>query len=56
MSLTLIALTGILVGFLCLVVGFFMDDAKEMPSAEGQKDKKAKSSKKKMVVQRRKVA
>ena len=42
MSLTLIAITGILVGFLCLIIGFFMEDAKPM--------------KKKMVVPRRKAA
>ena len=42
MSLTVIAITGILVGFLCLVIGFFMEDAKPM--------------KKKMVVHRHKTA
>jgi len=40
-------MTGILVGFLCLVIGFFMEDAQ---------DKKAKPTKKKMVVPRRKAA
>src|SRR5882672_3067750 len=30
MSITLIAITGILVGFLCLVIGFFMEDTKDV--------------------------
>lgn len=51
MSLTLIAMTGILVGFLCLVVGFFMEDAGDThgtrPVEKPVRRKKAVTSKKK---------
>ena len=48
MSLTLIAMTGILVGFLCLVIGFFMEDTPP--------EKRVKPMKKKKVVSMRKAA
>ena len=56
MSLTLIAMTGILVGFLCLVIGFFMEDTKDSRVIDTVKDKRGKSSRKKIVVGRRKAA
>ncbi len=56
MSLTLIAMTGILVGFLCLMIGFFMDDAKQSQSVGGSQEKRAKTAKKKTVVTKRKAA
>ena len=56
MSLTLIAMTGIFVGFLCLVIGFFMDDAKTSTPVGIAKEKRVKPMKKKMVVPRRKAA
>lgn len=56
MSLTLIAITGILVGFLCLMIGFFMEDAKESQPIGVTREKRAKPAKKKSVVQRRKAA
>ena len=49
MSLTLIAMTGILVGFLCLVIGFFMEDTKTV-------ERRAKPMKKKVIVPHRKAA
>ncbi len=57
MSLTLIAMTGILVGFLCLVIGFFMEDTKDSRAADIVHDRRvAKPAKKKMVVPKRKAA
>jgi hypothetical protein len=56
MSLTLIAITGILVGFLCLVIGFFMEDAKDSNPVGVGRDKRAKAMKKKVIVPRRKAA
>jgi len=56
MSLTLIALTGILVGFLCLVIGFFMEDTKDTRVIDVTREKRVKPVKKKMVVPRRKAA
>ena len=56
MSLTLIALIGILVGFLCLAIGFFMEDAKASASIGVDKEKRAKTAKKKIIVPRRKAA
>ena len=56
MSLTLIAITGILVGFLCLVIGFFMEDAKDPRVIDITKERRPKPMKKKMVVPRRKAA
>lgn len=55
MSITLIAITGILVGFLCLVIGFFMEDAKDH-SVVHPRVKRAKPMRKKGVVQYRKAA
>ena len=54
MSLTLIAMTGILVGFLCLVIGFFMEDAHDHQGVH--EAKRARTLKKKMVVPKRKAA
>ncbi len=56
MSLTLIAMTGILVGFLCLVIGFFMEDSKGSAKEHIVGEKRNKPMKKKMVVHRRKAA
>jgi hypothetical protein len=57
MSLTLIAITGILVGFLCLVIGFFMEDHKESRSTEIVHERRpARPVKKRMVVSKRKAA
>ncbi len=57
MSITLIAMTGILVGFLCLVIGFFMEDSKGHSIIHGSpRAKRAKPLKKKMVVSQRKAA
>lgn len=36
MSLTIIAMTGILLGFLCLMIGFFMESAPQAPKAENE--------------------
>ena len=57
MSLTLIAITGILVGFLCLVIGFFMEDSKNSREADVIHEKREmKPVKKKTVVSKRKAA
>jgi len=55
MSLTLIAMTGILVGFLCLIIGFFMEDTKDSRMIDA-KDRHPRRTKKKLVVARRKAA
>jgi hypothetical protein len=56
MSLTLIAMIGIFVGFLCLIVGFFMEDAKGSSSADVIELKHSKPAKKKAIVTRKKAA
>ena len=56
MSLTLIAMIGIFVGFLCLVIGFFMEDAKESTPMGVAQDKRTRTPKKKAIVTRRKAA
>ncbi len=56
MSLTLIAMTGLLVGFLCLVIGFFMEDTKESRSSDIVHAPRAMKPKKKMLVGKRKAA
>jgi hypothetical protein len=56
MSLTLIAMTGILVGFLCLVIGFFMEDTQGSRGANVVGEKKVKPAKKKIGVAKRKAA
>jgi hypothetical protein len=57
MSLTFIALTGILTGFLCLVIAFLMDDAKGLRDVGIFKERRAVvRPRKKMVVQRKKAA
>ena len=57
MSITLIAMTGILVGFLCLVIGFFMEDKNDRAVLHASpRAKRAKPLKKKTVVPQRKAA
>jgi hypothetical protein len=56
MSLTLIAMIGIFVGFLCLVIGFFMEDAKESTPIGIHQEKRSKTRKKKAIVLRKKAA
>jgi hypothetical protein len=56
MSLTIIAMTGILLGFVCLVVGFFMDDSQEVRSASVVHRKPASKPRKKTLVSKRKAA
>ena len=57
MSITLIAITGILVGFLCLVIGFFMEDSNGRTVIHGSsRVKPAKPAKKKAVVHYKKAA
>ena len=56
MSITLIALIGILIGFLCLVIGFFMDDASDHRAVRVIRERRARPLKKKVVVPRRKAA
>ncbi len=56
MSLTLIAMTGILVGFLCLVIGFFMEDTQDQTMMNEMNGKRSKAAKKKTLVARRKAA
>jgi hypothetical protein len=56
MSLTFIAMIGILVGFLCLVIGFFMEDAKESTPVGVSREKRAKTIRKKVIVPRKKAA
>ena len=57
MSITLIAITGILVGFLCLVIGFFMEDTNGHAVIHGSsRVKRAKPMKKKVVVHYKKAA
>jgi hypothetical protein len=56
MSITLIAITGILVGFLCLVIGFFMEDSKDHSVIHGSHHKRSKPMKKKVVVHYKKAA
>lgn len=54
MSLTFIAVTGIVVGFLCLVIGFFMDEpaAQAAPKAR----RASRPARKKVIVPHRKAA
>ena len=57
MSLTFIAVTGTLVGFLCLVIGFFMEDAKGSREIGTLKERRVNTpARKKTVVQRKKAA
>jgi len=56
MSLTFIALVGILVGFLCLVIGFFMEDGAASSPVRLTNGKRARTLKKKIIVPRRKAA
>lgn len=53
MSLTIIAMTGILLGFLCLMVGFFMEGNESGPAVAG-KEKRVRTIRKR--VMRKKVA
>ena len=56
MSLTLIAMIGIFVGFLCLVIGFFLEDAKASTPVGVAQEKRGKTIKKKVIVSRKKAA
>jgi hypothetical protein len=56
MSLTFIAVIGILVGFLCLVIGFFMEEPRDHHVIPAAPEKHVRPMKKKVVVQRRKAA
>jgi hypothetical protein len=56
MSLTLIAMTGILVGFLCLVIGFFMDESDSRASVVRKNRRAGRPMRKKIIVPRRKAA
>lgn len=56
MSLTLIAMTGILVGFLCLVIGFFMEDSGDHTVIHTAPSKHGRTGKRKAVVARKKAA
>jgi hypothetical protein len=56
MSLTFIAVIGILAGFLCLAVGFFMGDTQPSNSSEVGREKRTGVTKKKVIVPRRKAA
>lgn len=56
MSLTLIAMTGILAGLLCLVIGFFMEDTSSHTAIHTVPGKSGRSAKKKAVVARKKAA
>jgi hypothetical protein len=57
MSITLIAITGILVGFLCLVIGFFMEDSNGRAVIHGSsRVKRVKPMKKKVIVHYKKAA
>ena len=57
MSLTFIAVTGILVGFLCLIIGFFLEDAQGSRETGILKERRGIApTKKKTVVQRKKAA
>jgi hypothetical protein len=56
MSLTLIAMTGILVGFLCLVIGFFMEDSRDHSVMQPGKGRMHKAPRKKVVAMRKKAA
>ncbi len=56
MSLTLIAMTGILVGFLCLVIGFLMEDAKPQRVVHETRSRHGRTIRKRIVSPRRKAA
>lgn len=54
MSLTMIAMTGIFLGFLCLMVGFFMDgsESDSLTQFSPSRTKKMRSLKKRVVHRR----
>ena len=56
MSITLIAMMGILLGFLCLMIGFFMEGTEAEPLTASIKEKRAPKGRKKSVVKVRKAA
>lgn len=56
MSLTLIAVTGFIMGLLCLAIGFFMEDAHERGDPGVIKIRRGKLLKKKVIVPKRKAA
>ena len=55
MSLTIIAMTGILLGFLCLMVGFFMEGTEDHGRVAGR-EKQARPMKKRVMTNGRKAA
>ena len=57
MSLLVIAVTGILLGFLCVMVGFFMEGADSRRGAAfGVRPRKTRAPKRRVVVPRKKAA
>ena len=56
MSLTIIAMTGILVGFLCLAVGFFMEEGNGHSVMTNVKEKRVRRVRRRVVDHRRKAA
>ena len=62
MSLTIIAIAGVLLGFLCLLVGFFMDAQEPLGRANGNvikmglRERRLKTVKRRAVGLKRKVA
>ena len=56
MSLTLIAMMGILLGFLCLMVGFFMEGADAKPLAASVKERRVHRHRKRVAAHARNAA
>lgn len=56
MSLTLIAMMGILLGFLCLMVGFFMEGTEGRPMNASVKEKRVHRIRRRVLSNARKAA
>jgi hypothetical protein len=56
MSIVLIAMTGILAGFLFMVVGFLMGDSKRRPNLEVTAGKRVRAIRKRVILPKRKAA
>lgn len=56
MSLTIIAMTGILLGILCLMVGFFMEGTNARPLTTSREKQSARPVRKKAMGKARKAA
>jgi len=56
MSLTVIAMTGILVGFLCLAVGFFIEEGSSRSVTTNAREKRVRRIRRRVVERRRKAA